>query len=172
MLSIGGPWPSNGSPLQAMQERHDEAAPRSETLFETAQGLMPGGVNSPVRAFGSVGGVPRFMARGEGAYLWDEDGNRLLDFVGSWGPLIHGHAPPFLVEAVREQLERGSSFGAPTRLEVEMAREVCAAVPSVEMVRMVNSGTEAVMGGAPSSSSRAAITGTPTRCLFPPEAAR
>ena len=107
---------------------------------------MPGGVNSPVRAFGSVGGTPRFMARGNGAYLWDEDDNQYLDYVGSWGPLIHGHAPKFVHDAVREQLDRGASFGAPTRLEVEMARAVIQAVPSIEMVRMVNSGTEAVMG--------------------------
>ena len=118
----------------------------SKELFEEAQNLMPGGVNSPVRAFKSVGGTPRFMARGQGAYLWDEDGNKLLDYVGSWGPLIHGHAPEFVHEKVREQLNKGASFGAPTQLEVEMAREVIAAVPSIEMVRMVNSGTEAVMG--------------------------
>ncbi len=122
------------------------AVSRSAALFEEAQNLMPGGVNSPVRAFKSVGGSPRFMERGQGAYLWDEDGNKLLDYVGSWGPLIHGHAPDFVHDAVREQLNRGASFGAPTRLEVEMAREVIAAVPSIEMVRMVNSGTEAVMG--------------------------
>ncbi len=119
---------------------------RSQQLFDDAQTLMPGGVNSPVRAFGSVGGSPRFIARGAGAHFWDEDGNRYLDYVGSWGPLIHGHAPPFIHDAVRAQLARGTSFGAPTALEVEMAREVCAAVPSIEMVRMVNSGTEAVMG--------------------------
>lgn len=107
---------------------------------------MPGGVNSPVRAFGSVGGTPHFMARGEGAHLVDEDGNRFIDYVGSWGPLIHGHAPAFVHDAVRAQLDRGASFGAPTALEVEMAREVCDAVPSIEMVRMVSSGTEAVMG--------------------------
>lgn len=119
---------------------------RSQELFAQAQQLLPGGVNSPVRAFRSVGGEPRFIARGQGAYFWDEDGNRYLDYVGSWGPLIHGHAPAFLTEALRSQLERGTSFGAPTALEVEMAREVVAAVPSIEMVRMVNSGTEAVMG--------------------------
>ena len=119
---------------------------QSAALFEEAQSLMPGGVNSPVRAFKSVGGAPRFMARGQGAYLWDEDGNRLLDYIGSWGPLIHGHAPAFVHEKVREQLDRGASFGAPTSLEVEMAREVIERVPSIQMVRMVNSGTEAVMG--------------------------
>ncbi|MBV9868508.1 MAG: glutamate-1-semialdehyde 2,1-aminomutase [Abitibacteriaceae bacterium] len=119
---------------------------RSQHLFHQARELMPGGVNSPVRAFGSVGGEPRFMARGEGAYLWDEDGNRYLDYVGSWGPLIHGHAPAFVLDAVRAQLDRGTSYGAPTALEVEMAQTICEAVPSLEMVRMVNSGTEAVMG--------------------------
>ena len=120
--------------------------PNSTLLFEEAQTLLPGGVNSPVRAFNLVGGTPRFIARGEGAYFWDEDGNRYLDYVGSWGPLIHGHAPAFVHEVVRAQLDLGTSFGAPTRLEVEMARAVVEAVPSIEMVRMVNSGTEAVMG--------------------------
>ncbi|HVF10452.1 MAG TPA: glutamate-1-semialdehyde 2,1-aminomutase [Abditibacteriaceae bacterium] len=124
----------------------DRPALRSGQLFAAARELMPGGVNSPVRAFGAVGGAPIFMARGAGAYLWDEDGNRFLDYVGSWGPLIHGHAPAFVLDAVREQLERGTSYGAPTALEVEMARAVCEAVPSIEMVRLVNSGTEAVMG--------------------------
>src|SRR5215210_1782427 len=119
---------------------------RSQELFAAARELMPGGVNSPVRAFGSVGGEPRFMARGQGSSLWDEDGNRYIDYVGSWGPLIHGHAPGFVLDAVRDQLERGTSYGAPTALEVKMARAVTAAVPSIEMVRMVNSGTEAVMG--------------------------
>jgi glutamate-1-semialdehyde 2,1-aminomutase len=107
---------------------------------------MPGGVNSPVRAFGGVGGTPRFMARGQGARMWDEDGNEYLDYVGSWGPLIHGHAPEKVLDALRDQMTRGTSFGAPTALEVEMAGVLCAAVPSLEMVRMVNSGTEAVMG--------------------------
>ena len=123
---------------------HD--APRSAQLFAQASTLMPGGVNSPVRAFKSVGGTPRFMARGQGAFLWDEDGNRLLDYVGSWGPLIHGHAPSFVSDAVRDQLERGCTFGAPTALEIEMAGQLCDSIPSLEMVRMVNSGTEAVMG--------------------------
>ena len=119
---------------------------RSRALFGQAQQIMPGGVNSPVRAFGAVGGTPRFMERGNGAYLWDADDNKYIDYVGSWGPLIHGHTAPIINDAVRAQLERGTSFGAPTALEVEMARVVCAAVPSMEMVRMVNSGTEAVMG--------------------------
>lgn len=119
---------------------------RSEELFSAARKLMPGGVNSPVRAFKSVGGNPRFIARGSGAHFWDEDGNRYVDYVGSWGPLIHGHAPAFVHDAVKRQLDSGASFGAPTALEVDLALEVCAAVPSIEMVRMVNSGTEAVMG--------------------------
>ena len=119
---------------------------RSRELFGEAQTLMPGGVNSPVRAFGAVGGTPRFMARGQGPFLFDEDGNRLIDYVCSWGPLIHGHAPAFVHDAVKAQLDNGASYGAPTALEVEMARAVLAAVPSMEMVRMVNSGTEAVMG--------------------------
>ncbi len=123
-------------------EQHDN----SSQLFAAAREVMPGGVNSPVRAFGSVGGAPRFMARGQGAFLWDEDGNRLLDYVGSWGPMIHGHAFAPVMDAVRDQLGRGTSFGAPTALETEMARAVIEAVPSIEMVRMVNSGTEAVMG--------------------------
>ena len=129
----------------ALPPSHQNQA-RSSALFSQARELMPGGVNSPVRAFGAVGGTPCFMARGKGPLLWDEDGNRYVDYVGSWGPLIHGHAPPFVHDAVKSQLDRGASFGAPTALEVEMARAVCAAVPSIEMVRMVNSGTEAVMG--------------------------
>ena len=128
------------------QQKTNNSAPRSAQLFGQSCELLPGGVNSPVRAFKSVGGTPRFMARGQGAYLWDEDGHRLLDYVGSWGPLIHGHAPAFVSDAVRAQLERGTSFGAPTALEIEMARELCSAVPGIDMVRMVNSGTEAVMG--------------------------
>ena len=118
----------------------------SQELFEQARVLLPGGVNSPVRAFGGVGGTPRFIARGKGAKMWDEDGNEYLDYVGSWGPLIHGHAPDFVHDAVHAQLDLGASFGAPTKLEVEMAGILCDAVPSLEMVRMVNSGTEAVMG--------------------------
>jgi glutamate-1-semialdehyde 2,1-aminomutase len=118
----------------------------SAALFEKAQTLMPGGVNSPVRAFGGVGGTPRFMARGAGAFLFDEDNNKYLDYVGSWGPLIHGHAPAGVLRALQEQMTNGTSFGAPTRLEVEMAGVLCDAVPSIEMVRLVNSGTEAVMG--------------------------
>lgn len=118
---------------------------QSESLFARAQRTIPGGVNSPVRAFRSVGGVPRFIARGEGPYLIDADGNRYIDYIGSWGPLILGHRPPVVIEALREVLEIGTSFGAPTEREIELAEEICAAVPSVEMVRLVNSGTEATM---------------------------
>ncbi len=136
---------SSVAPLDSSLPDRDDA-PRSRELFARARDLMPGGVNSPVRAFGSVGGTPRFMARGQGAFLFDEDGQKYIDFVGSWGPLIHGHAPVFVHQKVKEQLDRGASFGAPTLLEVEMAELVCQVVPSIEMVRMVNSGTEAVMG--------------------------
>ena len=106
---------------------------------------MPGGVNSPVRAFKAVGGVPRFVERGHGCRLYDEDGNGLIDYVCSWGPLILGHAHPRVVEAVKTAVERGSSFGAPTVLETALAKMICEAMPSIEMVRFVNSGTEAAM---------------------------
>ena len=117
----------------------------SERLFQEAVTLIPGGVNSPVRAFGSVGMTPRFIASAEGAYLTDADGNRYLDYVGSWGPMILGHAHPAVLEKVEEACRKGLSFGAATEAEVDMARLICSMVPSVEMVRMVNSGTEAVM---------------------------
>ena len=118
---------------------------RSEELFEEAVNLIPGGVNSPVRAFGSVGMTPRFIASAGGAYMTDADGKRYLDYVGSWGPMILGHANPMVLEKVMEACRRGLSFGAATEAEVDMARLICSMVPSVEMVRMVNSGTEAVM---------------------------
>lgn len=118
---------------------------RSEELFEEAVNLIPGGVNSPVRAFVSVGMTPRFIASAEGAYMTDADGKRYLDYVGSWGPMILGHANPMVLEKVMEACRRGLSFGAATEAEVDMARLICSMVPSVEMVRMVNSGTEAVM---------------------------
>lgn len=118
---------------------------RSHALFETAQHIIPGGVNSPVRAFTAVGGDPLFLGRGSGPYVWDVDGNRYLDFVMSWGPLIHGHAYPPAIEAIAEAAARGTSFGAPTEAEVRLARLVTRAVPSVEMVRFVSSGTEAAM---------------------------
>ncbi len=118
---------------------------RSAELFQQASRRIPGGVNSPVRAFKGVGGTPVFFARGSGAYLWDEDGNQYIDYVGSWGPMILGHAPPQVVAAVKETAERGLGFGAPTRIEVEMADLICKLVPSIEKVRMVSSGTEATM---------------------------
>ena len=118
---------------------------RSEELFERAGRVIPGGVNSPVRAFGAVGGTPRFAVRGEGAYLVDADGRRYVDLVQSWGALLFGHARPEIVEAARAAASRGTTFGAPTELEVELAERIVAAVPSVEMVRLVSSGTEAAM---------------------------
>lgn len=117
----------------------------SETLFARAQQLTPGGVNSPVRAFRGVGGTPRFMQRGQGPRMWDVDGNSYIDYIGSWGPHILGHRPEPVIEALREVLELGTSFGAPTGREVELADEILQAVPSMEMVRLVNSGTEATM---------------------------
>jgi glutamate-1-semialdehyde 2,1-aminomutase len=118
---------------------------KSRAAFERAKRLMPGGVNSPARAFGGVGGEPIFFSRGEGAYLFDLDGNRYIDYVGSWGPLILGHAHPQVIEAVRAAAEQGTSFGAPTEAESELCELIIAAVPSVEKVRLVNSGTEATM---------------------------
>ena len=117
----------------------------SDSLFSAAQRVIPGGVNSPVRAFRGVGGTPFFVARAEGARLVDVDGRSYLDFLGSWGPLILGHAAPAVVEAVTEAAQRGTSYGAPTAGEVEMAEVISAAVPSMEMVRLVSSGTEAAM---------------------------
>jgi glutamate-1-semialdehyde 2,1-aminomutase len=118
---------------------------RSEEAFDRACRAIPGGVNSPARAFGAVGAKPLFIARGEGPYLFDIDGNQYIDYIGSWGPLILGHAHPRVTRAVEEALHRGASFGAPTELETELAEMVIAAVPSIEMVRMVSSGTEASM---------------------------
>jgi glutamate-1-semialdehyde 2,1-aminomutase len=118
---------------------------RNETLFARAQKTIPGGVNSPVRAFRSVGGTPRFFAKGEGACVWDADGKRYIDYVGSWGPLILGHADPDTVRAVQEAAAKGLSFGAPTEGEIELAELLVARVPSMEMVRLVSSGTEATM---------------------------
>jgi len=118
---------------------------RSETLFEQAKHSIPGGVNSPVRAFRSVGGSPRFIARAQGAYMWDADGNRLIDYVGSWGPMVAGHAHPEVVAAVQAAAVDGLSYGAPTELEITMAERICAIMPSIEMVRMTSSGTEATM---------------------------
>ena len=118
---------------------------RNEQLFTRAKAVIPGGVNSPVRAFGSVGGVPRFIKRAEGAFVWDENGKRYIDYVGSWGPAIVGHAHPEVLEAVREAALGGLSFGAPTEAEIVIAEEICRLVPSVERLRLVSSGTEATM---------------------------
>lgn len=118
---------------------------KSETLFQEAVTVMPGGVNSPVRAFGSVGATPRFIKSGKGACIYDEDGNQYIDYVGSWGPMILGHANEKVLDSVIDACRRGLSFGAATAIEVEMAKLVCGLIPSIEMVRMVNSGTEAVM---------------------------
>jgi len=118
---------------------------KSEAAFERAQKAIPGGVNSPVRAYRGVGGNPPFIARGQGSHIFDIDGNEYIDYVGSWGPLLLGHRHPAIVEAVREALETGTSFGAPTEREIDLAEAIREAVPSMEMVRLVNSGTEATM---------------------------
>ncbi|AOK29037.1 glutamate-1-semialdehyde aminotransferase [Burkholderia singularis] len=117
----------------------------NQTLFERAQRTNPGGVNSPVRAFRSVGGTPRFVKRAQGAYFWDADGKRYIDYIGSWGPMIVGHVHPEVLDAVQRVLADGFSFGAPTEAEIEIAEEIVKLVPSIEQVRMVSSGTEATM---------------------------
>jgi glutamate-1-semialdehyde 2,1-aminomutase len=120
-------------------------ASRNDALFERAQHTIPAGVNSPVRAFRSVGGTPRFLVRGAGPYVWDADGKRYIDYVGSWGPAIVGHAHADVVGAVQQAAAQGLSFGAPTESEIEMAETLCRLVPSMDMVRLVSSGTEATM---------------------------
>ncbi len=127
------------------KKRKEQKMTKSEALFQRAVQVMPGGVNSPVRAFGAVGSVPKFIKSAEGAYLYDEDGNQYIDYIGSWGPMILGHANQEVLGAVAKACERGLSFGAATAPEVELAELVCSLIPSIEMVRMVNSGTEAVM---------------------------
>jgi len=117
----------------------------AQQLFDRAQKVIPGGVNSPVRAFGSVGGVPRFIAQASGAYITDTENQRYIDYVGSWGPMLLGHAHPEVIEAVRSAALHGLSFGAPTELEVQMAELICDIVPSIDSVRMCSSGTEATM---------------------------
>ena len=119
--------------------------PKSEALFAEAQRLMPGGVNSPVRSFRAVGGVPPFIASGRGARVTDVDGNEYIDYLGSWGPLVLGHAHPAVVDALSQAAANGASFGAPVEQEVELARLICGALPSIESLRLVNSGTEACM---------------------------
>lgn len=118
---------------------------RSEKLFQEAQCYLPGGVDSPVRAFKMVGGTPLFIRKGQGSKIYDEDGNEFIDYVCSWGPLILGHSHPKVVAALKEAVERGTSFGAPTELETILAKMICVAMPSIEMIRFVNSGTEAAM---------------------------
>jgi len=128
-----------------MEQNIKSAASRNDALFERAKKLIPGGVNSPVRAFKAVGGTPRFVQRAQGAYFWDADGQRYIDYIGSWGPMILGHGHPTVVEAVQKAVLEGFSYGAPTEREVEMAEEIVNLVPSIEMVRLVSSGTEATM---------------------------
>ncbi len=123
----------------------DVSRSKSEAAFQRALGLMPGGVNSPARAFGAVGGTPVFIDRAQGAYLFDIDGHCYIDYIGSWGPMILGHRPPEVVAAIEAALARGTSYGAPTEAESELAERIIDAVPSVEKVRLVNSGTEATM---------------------------
>src|SRR5512138_3922961 len=115
---------------------------RSRELYDAAKKVIPGGVNSPVRAFRGVGGNPLYIDHAKGPYIWDVDGNQYIDYVLSWGPLVLGHAPDAVVEAIREQAGRGTSYGAPTMLETQLAELVISLVPSLEMVRFVNSGTE------------------------------
>ncbi|HET7587721.1 MAG TPA: glutamate-1-semialdehyde 2,1-aminomutase [Gammaproteobacteria bacterium] len=117
----------------------------TEDFFEQAKRFIPGGVNSPVRAFGSVGGAPRFIARAEGPYIYDETGERYIDYIGSWGPMIAGHSHPRVLQAVHAVIDHGLSFGAPTTLETRVAEKVISMMPSIELLRMVNSGTEATM---------------------------
>ena len=119
--------------------------PKSDKLFSKAQHFIPGGVNSPVRAFQAVGRAPLFIQKSKGSYVWDQDGNKFIDYVGSWGPMILGHAQPAIVKAIQRASSSGTSFGAPTELEVKMAEIITDIIPSIEMVRMVNSGTEATM---------------------------
>ncbi|MEJ7137244.1 glutamate-1-semialdehyde 2,1-aminomutase [Amphibiibacter pelophylacis] len=123
----------------------NDSSPRSRALFERAQAVIPGGVNSPVRAFRAVGGTPRFMARAQGAYLWDADGQCYIDYIGSWGPMILGHGHPAVLAAVESAAREALSFGAPTEREVELAEALVALLPGMEQVRLVNSGTEAAM---------------------------
>src|SRR4249920_35367 len=119
--------------------------PSNAALFERAQQVIPGGVNSPVRAFRAVGGTPRFITRAEGAYLYDAEGTRYIDYLGSWGPMILGHGHPAVVQAVQKAVTEGFSFGAPTEREIELAEEILDLVPSMQQLRLVSSGTEAAM---------------------------
>ena len=151
---------------------------KSAAVFQRAKQLMPGGVNSPARAFGGVGGEPIVFVSGQGAHLTDLDGNRYIDYIGSWGPMILGHCHPRVTAAIQEAVSRGTSFGAPTAAENELAELIIQAVPSVEMVRLVNSGTEATMSAIRVArgytgrdvivNSPAIITVTSTRCWSRP----
>ncbi|WP_337250013.1 glutamate-1-semialdehyde 2,1-aminomutase, partial [Burkholderia cenocepacia] len=134
-------------PCTGLRALLSQVSPMSnnQILFERAQKTIPGGVNSPVRAFRSVGGTPRFVARAQGPYFWDADGKQYIDYIGSWGPMIVGHVHPEVLSAVQNVLADGFSFGAPTEAEIEIAEEICKLVPSIEQVRMVSSGTEATM---------------------------
>ena len=118
---------------------------QNEQLFNRAQKTIPGGVNSPVRAFRQVGGIPRFVARAEGPYFWDADGKRYVDLIMSWGPMIAGHANPEVVEAVQKAATQSFSYGAPTAGEIDLAERICELMPNIEQIRMVSSGTEATM---------------------------
>ena len=131
-----------------MAQNTDSASPtlsRNDAFFERAKAVIPGGVNSPVRAFKAVGGTPRFVQRAQGAHFWDADGQRYIDYIGSWGPMILGHGHPAVLEAVQKAALDGFSFGAPTEREVELAEEIIKLVPSIDMIRLVSSGTEAAM---------------------------
>lgn len=128
-----------------MSQTQPTAGPKSIAAFERARKLMPGGVNSPARAFGAVGGSPLFIDHADGPYLYDIDGNRYIDYIGSWGPMILGHRPPAVIEAIQAAVARGTSYGAPTEAESRLAEQIIDAVPSIEKVRLVNSGTEATM---------------------------
>ena len=117
----------------------------NQALFDRAKRVIPGGVNSPVRAFKAVGGTPRFVTRAQGAYFWDANGQRYIDYIGSWGPMILGHGHPAVVKAVQQAVLEGFSYGAPTEREVQLAEEILKLMPSMDMVRLVSSGTEAAM---------------------------
>jgi len=128
-----------------MQSQERQRLAQSEKLFSAAQKVIPGGVNSPVRAFKSVGGTPLFIKRAEGAYLYDSDDRQLIDYIGSWGPMVAGHSHPKVIQAVTQAIQSGLSYGAPTEIETTMAQRVCEYIPSMDMVRMCSSGTEATM---------------------------
>ena len=142
---LGGSGRKRGRSLSIAARFSGMKTTKSRREFEKAKKLIPGGVNSPVRAFGSVGLTPRFIAKAKGARLWDVDGNEYIDYVGSWGPMILGHADAGILRAIRAEMKQGTSFGAPTEIETKLARLVCRRVPSIERVRMVSSGTEATM---------------------------